>query len=126
MKITLTIAHEIYELISEEAQYLKCTVEELVEEILREAFNPWFDKSNIFMLSEKEVYRKMHPRLVETYLGKFVAISDGQLIDVDDDPQVLLQRLEEKGVMRESPYLAKVFANVRSDPRERKSNGKKV
>ena len=41
-------------------------------------------------------YKVMHQKLVERYLGQYVAICDGQLIDHDPDPVVLLQRVRDR------------------------------
>lgn len=40
-----------------------------------------------------EAYRKLHSELVEQYLGQYVAICDGQLVDQDPDPVFLLTRI---------------------------------
>jgi DNA-damage-inducible protein J len=37
-------------------------------------------------------YRAMHGELVERYLGKYVALCDGKLVDHDSDPLLLLER----------------------------------
>jgi DNA-damage-inducible protein J len=41
-------------------------------------------------------YKAMHPQLVQQYLGQYVAICNGQLVDADCDPVALLQRVREK------------------------------
>ena len=38
----------------------------------------------------------MHGELVEQYLGQYVAIYNGQLVDHDADPMILLTRIRSK------------------------------
>ncbi|MEZ4658965.1 MAG: DUF5678 domain-containing protein [Caldilineaceae bacterium] len=38
-------------------------------------------------------YKAMHDTLVERYLGQFVAICNGKLVDHDSDPVALLMRV---------------------------------
>ena len=40
-----------------------------------------------------ETYGALHAELVMTYLGQYVAICEGQLVDHDHDPVSLLQRI---------------------------------
>ena len=46
-------------------------------------------------LMERNVaaYRSMHSELVKRYLGQYVAICDGKLVDHDPDPLQLLERI---------------------------------
>lgn len=48
------------------------------------------------MQREMAAYIALHPELKEKYLGKSVAIYQGQLIDVDDDYGKLYQRVRSK------------------------------
>ena len=38
-------------------------------------------------------YRSIHSELVDRYLGQYVAICDGKLVDHDPDPLLLLERI---------------------------------
>ncbi len=42
---------------------------------------------------EMEAYVALHPLLKADYLGQYVAILDGQLVDHDGDPSALYQRI---------------------------------
>jgi hypothetical protein len=42
---------------------------------------------------EREAYITLHPKLKEQYLGKYVAIYQGKLLDHDDDPAALSTRI---------------------------------
>ena len=55
---------------------------------------PLHEKHDI-MAQEVAAYKGMHFHLVKTYLGKFVAVYQGQLIDHDEDVVTLSQRINE-------------------------------
>jgi hypothetical protein len=40
-------------------------------------------------------YREMHSELVERYLGQYVAVYKGELVDRDPDPLLLLERIRQ-------------------------------
>ncbi len=44
---------------------------------------------------EIDAYEKMHPELTKKFLGQYVAIYDGQVIDVDNDRWELLARVDD-------------------------------
>ena len=46
------------------------------------------------MDAEIAAYEAMHGELVKKFLGQYVAIYQGRLVDHDDDPVVLHQRIE--------------------------------
>ena len=48
------------------------------------------------MLREVEAFKVMYPRLVEQYLGQYVAIYQGQVVDHDQDPIALLRRVKKQ------------------------------
>lgn len=45
---------------------------------------------------ERRAYLDLHATLLEQYPGKHVAIHGGELVDVDDDFEVLLARIERR------------------------------
>ena len=45
---------------------------------------------------EMEAYRAMHVKLKQRFLGKYVAIHDGELVDHDADRRALFQRVRQK------------------------------
>lgn len=98
-QITITVSGKIYQRIVEQAQQNRKNVSDLVNDVVANAFvpntpaeNPARDK----MLQEIEVYKKMHSRLVKKYLGQFVAIYKGKLVDHDADKEALFLRIKEK------------------------------
>ena len=48
------------------------------------------------MQHEKDAFIAMHPQLVQTYLGEYVAIHQGKLIDHDKDDVELIERMRSK------------------------------
>lgn len=46
--------------------------------------------------AEAEAFRSMHPELAEKYLGQYVAIHDGQVVDHDQDFQSLHSRIRKR------------------------------
>ena len=54
------------------------------------------DASRAAMEQNVEAYKLMHGELVTRYLGQYVALWNGQLIDHDHDPVALLQRVREQ------------------------------
>jgi hypothetical protein len=98
-QITITVSSKVYQRIVEQAQQNRKNVSDLVNDVVANAFvqntpveNPARDK----MLQEIHAYKKMHPRLVKKYLGQFVAIHNGKLVDHDPDKEELFLRVKEK------------------------------
>jgi len=69
-------------------------VAEVLLESITRSFVPFpVDPNRAGMNQNVEAFHALHPTLVETYLGQFVAIHEGQLVDHDSDPISLLQRV---------------------------------
>lgn len=57
-------------------------------------FTPFpVDPNRSLMERNVQAYKAMHGELVQHYLGQYVALCDGQLIDRDTDPVALLLRV---------------------------------
>ncbi len=98
-QITITVSSKVYQRIVEKAKQSRTDVSALVNDVIANAFvqntsaeNPARDK----MLQEIHAYKKMHPRLVKKYLGQFVAIHNGKLVDHDSNKEELFLRVKEK------------------------------
>ena len=46
--------------------------------------------------AEVRAFERMHPRLVEAYLGQFVAVHEGRVVDADGDFEALFLRLQRR------------------------------
>jgi hypothetical protein len=51
------------------------------------------DPRRSIMLREAEAYRQMHPELVDRYMGQYVAIFQGRMVDHDQDAEALSERI---------------------------------
>lgn len=97
-QITISVSNKIYKRIAELASKKEQAVSDLVNEVVEQAFvepeAPAHPK-RAQMQKEVEAYKKLHPELVKSYLGQYVAIFDGQLIDFDSNPETLFMRVNE-------------------------------
>lgn len=60
-------------------------------------FGPFpVDAGRETMEQNVEAYTVMHNELVRRYLGQYVALCDGRLVDHDPDPVALLQRVRQQ------------------------------
>ncbi|MDM8526702.1 hypothetical protein QUF58_00705 [Anaerolineales bacterium HSG24] len=72
-------------------------VDQSVEEIINQALSRYLDYlSDRKLDTEISAYEKLHPQLKQKYLGHYVAIHQGQLIDTDTDCGNLFLRVEKK------------------------------
>ena len=67
------------------------------DEIAAEAIRVHLEELDTRALEvEAEAYARLHPQLKEHYLNQFVAIHNGQMVDVDADFEALFLRVQEK------------------------------
>jgi hypothetical protein len=67
------------------------------EELLNQAVAEFLDKMEIRILeAENEAFTQLHPQLVNTYLGEYVAIHNGEVVDHDSDARSLHIRIRRK------------------------------
>ena len=67
--------------------------EEIVETAVR-AYLRQIEREKI--KAEVEAFRSMHDKLVKEYLGQYVAIHNGQVVDHDEDFQPLHSRIRQR------------------------------
>jgi|GEM_PF-342180 len=53
------------------------------------------DSNRAIMEKNVEAYKAMHPNLLGSYLGQYVAVCDRELVDHDSDPVELLTRVRQ-------------------------------
>ncbi|HEX6383445.1 MAG TPA: DUF5678 domain-containing protein [Anaerolineae bacterium] len=68
-------------------------VEEFVDQAVRERIKRLKDEK---FEAEAEAYRQLHPELVKQYLGQFVAIHEGQVVDHGPDSEELFLRIKRR------------------------------
>lgn len=104
MAITITLSDKISERVTEVAAEQQQNVVELVEEMLDAALTEQTSRrTNIDGLTEilqddpeMAAYIKMHPLLKRRFLGAYVAIFQGELIDQDLDHAALYARVDQR------------------------------
>ena len=84
--LTLTLEPIIQTKLEQFAQI----IDQSVEEIVNQAINQYLEKIEI----ETKSYERLHPQLKDSYLGQYVAIHKGQVVDVDVDYSELIFRIE--------------------------------
>lgn len=96
-RITLTVPEAIYEQATSIADATQQPVDKVFEEALEQVFSPFpLHEKHSEMAQEVEAFKAMHPRLIETYLDKYVAVFKGKVIDHDKDVVALSRRINEK------------------------------
>ena len=69
------------------------TVKDFVNQAVREYLEQLEDQK---LKAEVQAFERMHPQLVKQYLGQFVAVHEGQIVDADVDFEALFLRLEKR------------------------------
>ncbi|MFN0073189.1 MAG: hypothetical protein ACKVVP_17045 [Chloroflexota bacterium] len=90
------------------------TVDELVDRLLREYLRT---RQRQKIARETEAFNRLHPALVQTHLGTWVAIHEGQLVDTDGDLAALYARMRGR-FGRTSVLLRQVETPVDRDLRQ--------
>ncbi len=95
--ITLTLPDDIVEQAQTEAHQDGKPLQEILADALRQVYPPVaLHPRHAQMQQEVLAFQTLHPQLVKTYLGEFVAIKDGQLVDHDLDFDTLIDRVREQ------------------------------
>lgn len=102
MQITVTVDEALYARAREIAAESDRTVEDVLEEKLREGFlsdslsTTDHMPENASINTEITAYKAMHPELYRRYAEQWVAIHNQQLVDYDTDIEALETRLAER------------------------------
>lgn len=94
--ITIVLPDEVYQRVRTLARQSQKDVVELVTEKVVDSFAGYTfpaDPDRPKMLKERAAYETLHPSLVSDYLGQYVAIFQGQLVDSDQDVIQLNERI---------------------------------
>jgi hypothetical protein len=93
-QIKLSLPEAVYEQAISIADATKQPLDKVFEDALEQVFSrfPQYEKHDE-MAQEVEAYKAMHPSLVDTYLGQYVAVFQGKVIDYDGDVVSLSQRI---------------------------------
>ena len=108
MKVTVQLPEAVYERAQQFAQRRQQDMEEAISALVEQglaadeaedaAENEVVDWTapDPAVARERQAYRLLHPQLKAQYLGRYVAIFQGQLIDHDSDPAALATRVKAK------------------------------
>jgi ABC-type antimicrobial peptide transport system ATPase subunit len=90
---TITVEPETYERLEAFAEEKQANT----EQIAQEAFDLYFWEQNNRKISyESAQYRKQHLEIKKHYLGQFIAMHQGKIVDTDSDFQNLNVRIRER------------------------------
>ncbi len=89
----VTIPPDLVEQIREFVQEKRISVEEFVSQAIQEQLERLADQK---LAAEGRAFVAMHQQLVKQYLGQFVAIHNGQVVDADADFAALLLRVQDR------------------------------
>lgn len=90
---TVVVKPELYKRVEEAAQEHKASVDEILTKAI-ERYLWELDRRKVS--NESQVYRQQHTELKGQYLGKYIAMHDGQVVDHDSDFRVLRQRVQQR------------------------------
>ncbi len=90
---TVAVESELYRRVEEAALEHKVSISEILTEAVRRYL--WeLDRRKIS--EESKIYRQRHAELKTQYLGQYIAMHDGQVVDHDADFQTLHQRIRQR------------------------------
>ncbi len=96
-EITLSVPEDIYRRVEHMADATRSNVIDVMLDAIAQAFTPYPENPQRgAMKLEIAAYEAMHADLMEQFLGQYVAIYQGKLVDHDADPVALHQRITTK------------------------------
>jgi hypothetical protein len=94
--VTLTLPTKVYREAAKQATATNRTIEQVLAEQLEETQQSFpslhVSPNRAAMLREVDAYQRLHAELVTQFLGHYVAIHQGRLVDYDRDEDALLER----------------------------------
>ena len=94
--VTLSLPDDVYRRAEHVAFVAQREVAAVLLDTITAAFTSYPQNAErVAMKAEIAAYEAMHADLVKTYLGQYVAIYHGKLVDHDVDPVLLHQRIEQ-------------------------------
>ena len=83
-QVVLSVPDDIYEQVEKLAVTTQRDIADVLLETITHTFSPFpVDPNRSVMNQNVETYGALHTELVMTYLGQYVAICEGQLVDHD-------------------------------------------
>ncbi len=90
---TITLSPQLIAELEQAASEQAMNPEQLLEDAVR-TYLRQLERDKI--KAEAEAFRQLHPELVKQYLGRYVAIHNGKVVDHDPDFQALHQRIRQR------------------------------
>jgi hypothetical protein len=128
-EVTLQISPQLYQRAQRIARQRHLDVQEvLVDSLVLNEDNrqtsgasPEDEALEEVMWQERKAFEQLHPQLVKRYLGKYVAVMGGEVIDFDADQVALYKRIRQRypdrfvliAPVTEQPYEEYVFRSPR-------------
>lgn len=96
-EVTVTITDDVYTQASLLAQQSQRSLEMVLSESLTRTFQPFaVHPQRELMQREVAAYERQHESLIEDYLGAYVAMHQGQVVDHDVDEIKLAKRIRKQ------------------------------
>ncbi len=113
-KVTIAIPDEMYQRVERIARRREQAIADvLLDSIVLTETEKEVGDDEAIVAREESAFKRLHPMLSEKYLGQYVAIYQGKLIDHDPDQVALFLRTKEK-----YPEEFIWIAPVREEPEE--------
>ena len=90
---TVMIEPDLYDRASQTAHRLNSSIEDVFAEAMQRYL---WDLARAKISQESHTYRLLHAELKTKYLGQYIAMHDGQVVDHDSDFQLLRQRIRQR------------------------------
>jgi len=89
----VAIESELYKRAEEAAREQDATIGDILAEAVRRYL---WELERRKISEEYAIYRRRHAELKSRYLGQYIAMHDGQIVDHDADFQILHQRIRQR------------------------------
>ncbi|VAW33177.1 hypothetical protein MNBD_CHLOROFLEXI01-5385 [hydrothermal vent metagenome] len=95
--MSVIIPHQLYKRVEYVAQKQRRDVNDVAKEMLEQGLLPLEGlPSQAEKEREKDAFRQLHTALLEQYMGEYVAIYNGELVDHDVNQTALVARIDKK------------------------------
>lgn len=94
-EVTLTLPDHVLAHVQAEAENTHESIEAILANALSTLYPPVsVDPRRSQMVREGAAFNALHPELVKQYLGRFVAVKGGSVVDNDSDLETLVLRIK--------------------------------
>lgn len=90
---TIIVEPELYKRVEAAAEQQQTSVDAMFTEAVKRYL---WDLARQKVAAEGRLYRQQHVALKERYLGRYIAMHEGQVVDVDNDYQALYRRVRSR------------------------------